>query len=111
MARIHIDKLEVTGKNQNEASTIEFAENLTIIIGKSQLGKTMIYKCIDYLFGASNDDKHKPFLPKTGYDTIVGYFTTDIGSFKIVRELDSNVKNIILIHLKKIGLVIFGIKF
>ena len=95
MARIHIDKLEVTGKNQNEASTIEFAENLTIIIGKSQLGKTMIYKCIDYLFGASNDDKHKPFLPKTGYDTIVGYFTTDIGSFKIVRELDSNEIEII----------------
>lgn len=84
---LHIDKIEVTGTKG--MSIIEFAKNLTVIMGKSETGKTTIYKCIDYLFGAKNDDTHRPFLTSTGYDTIVGYFTTHLGSLKIIRVIDS----------------------
>lgn len=87
MSRIHIDKLEVTGTKGT--SSIEFAENLTIIMGKSETGKTAIYKCIDYLFGAKDDVNHRPFLLSTGYDTITGYFTTDNGSLTLTRKIDS----------------------
>ncbi len=88
MARIHIDKIEAIG--EKGSSTIEFGKNLTLIMGKSETGKTTIYKCIDYLFGAKKDDKHRPFLKSTGYDTVVGYFTTDIGSIKLTRKIDDN---------------------
>lgn len=88
MARIHIDKIEAIG--EKGTSTIEFGKNLTLIMGKSETGKTTIYKCIDYLFGAKKDDKHRPFLKSTGYDTVVGYFTTDIGKIKITRKIDDN---------------------
>ena len=84
---LHIDKLEVTG-NQRIA-VIEFAQNLTIIMGKSETGKTTIYKCIDYLFGAKNDEMHRPFLTSTGYDTVTGYFSSDLGKIKISRKIDS----------------------
>lgn len=84
---LHIDKIEVLGSKG--ISTIEFAQNLTLIIGKSETGKTTIYKCIDYLFGAKNDIEHRPFLTSTGYDTIIGYFSTHLGKLKITRVIDS----------------------
>lgn len=87
MSRIHIDKIEATG--QKGISSIEFGENLTIIMGKSETGKTTVYKCIDYLFGSDADEKHRPFLLSTGYDTIVGYFTTDLGKIKLSRKIDT----------------------
>lgn len=84
---LHIDKLEVTGNQR--VSVIEFAKNLTLIMGKSETGKSTIYKCIDYLFGAKNDELHRPFLTSTGYDTITGYFSSDLGKVKITRKIDS----------------------
>lgn len=87
MSRIHIDKIIATG--EKGTSVIEFATNLTIIKGKSETGKTSIYKCIDYLFGAKADDEHRPFLPSTGYDTVVGEFSTDEGKFTLKRKIDS----------------------
>ena len=86
MARIHIDKIVASGSKGE--SCIEFAKNLTIIMGKSETGKTTIYKCIDYLFGAKKDDAHRPFLVSTGYDTVIGYFTTDYGYLKVTRKID-----------------------
>lgn len=88
MARIRIKKLEATG--QKGTSTIDFGKHLTLIMGKSETGKTTIYKCVDYLFGASKDDKHRPFLTNTGYDTVIGYFSTDLGDIKITRRIDDN---------------------
>ena len=84
---LHLDKLEITGKRGT--SVIEFAQNLTVIMGKSETGKTTIYKCIDYLFGAKSNDAHRPFLTSTGYDTIIGYFTTELGTIKISRKVDA----------------------
>ena len=89
---LHIDKIEVTGTKGT--STIEFAKNLTVIMGKSETGKTTIYKCIDYLFGAKNDVPHRPFLTSTGYNTITGYFSTHLGSLKITRVIDSPTMHI-----------------
>ena len=45
MNRIHIEKLSVTGTKED--SHIEFANNLTIIAGPSDTGKSYIYKCIE----------------------------------------------------------------
>ena len=84
---LHIDKLEATGPKGT--SVIEFAKNLTIIMGKSETGKSTIYKSIDYLFGAKNDEIHRPFLASTGYDTITGFFSSELGTIKITRKIDS----------------------
>lgn len=84
---LHIDKLEATGPKGT--SVIEFAQNLTIIMGKSETGKSTIYKSIDYLFGAKNDPIHQPFLTSTGYDTIIGYFSSELGTIKITRKIGS----------------------
>lgn len=84
---LHIDKIEVVGSKG--ISTIEFAQNLTLITGKSETGKSTIYRCIDYLFGAKDDIDHRPFLTSTGYDTVIGYFSTHLGNLKITRVIGS----------------------
>ena len=86
MARLHLNRIEAIGPNGT--SIIEFAKNITLIMGKSETGKTTIWKCVDYLFGANNDDKHKPFLASTGYDTVKGCFTCDLGDFALTRGID-----------------------
>lgn len=86
MARLHLNKLEAIGPNGT--SVIEFAKNITLIMGKSETGKTTIWKCVDYLFGADRDDKHKPFLSATGYDTVKGYFSCELGDFVLTRKID-----------------------
>jgi len=92
MSKIHIDKLEITGPNNS--SSIVFGEHVTIISGPSDTGKTYIYKCIDYIFGAKKDSV--PFDPEiTGYNKIKLYLTTDIGSIEIEREIGTNVYNVI----------------
>ena len=57
MGYIKITKLEVSG--EKGTSSIEFGEHLTIIAGPSDTGKSYIFKCIDYLFGA--DSTSLPF--------------------------------------------------
>ena len=87
MPKIHIDRLEVSG--QNQSSSIDFGKNVTIISGPSDTGKTYIYKCIDYIFGAKKDNQ--PFDPETtGYNKIKVYLTTDIGNITIEREIGTN---------------------
>lgn len=82
MNRIHIEKLSVTGTKED--SHIEFANNLTIIAGPSDTGKSYIYKCIDYLFGAKN----KPFNSSIGYDTLSMKLTRDDGYIIVTRKID-----------------------
>lgn len=62
---------------------------MTIITGKTETGKTTIYKSIDYLFGAKADELHRPFLKSTGYDTVIDHFVTSLGVLKIIKEIDS----------------------
>lgn len=87
MGKIHIDKLTVTGSKGT--SSIEFGEHLTIIAGPSDTGKSYIFKCIDYLFGAKTDKKNPPFNPNIGYNKLSMDVTCDFGNITFTRMINS----------------------
>ena len=60
MSFIKLIRLDVSGPNDN-FTEIEFGNKATIIAGPSDTGKTCIFKCIDYVLGAKNDEEHSPF--------------------------------------------------
>ena len=86
MARLHLNRIEAIGPKGT--SSVEFAKNVTLIMGKSETGKSTIWRCVDYLFGAEKDTKHKPFVTSTGYDTVKGYFSCDLGDFTLTRNVE-----------------------
>jgi len=90
MNNIKLKSLTVSGENV-KTSSIEFGEKLTIIAGPSNSGKSYIYKCIDFVFGARSDDKHKPLDLQEGYDTIELKISSEQGNLKFVRKLSSDV--------------------
>lgn len=59
----YIKELSVTG-NGKKTAIVQFGKGLNIIEGPSNTGKTLIFKCIDYIFGA----KDNPLME--GYDCI-----------------------------------------
>lgn len=59
----YIKELSVTG-NGKKTAIVQFGQGLNIIEGPSNTGKTLIFKCIDYIFGA----KDNPLME--GYDCI-----------------------------------------
>ena len=89
MAYIKLLKLTASGPD-NRISTIEFAKKATIIAGPSDTGKTCIFKCIDYVLGASNEAKHEPFDEADGYTTINLLMDTVYGHISLTREQGSN---------------------
>ena len=64
MEASYLKKLTVTGIHKK--SEINFNKGLNIITGPSNVGKTCIVKCIDYLTGSSS----LPFSTSTHYNTI-----------------------------------------
>lgn len=86
MSHLKIRKLSVFGPGK-KTSIIEFGENLTIISGPSDTGKTYIFRCINYLFGAASKDL--PFPIELGYDTLSGVFTSSVGEISVTRKLGS----------------------
>lgn len=88
MNRIFIENLSVTGTK--ESSHIDFAKNLTIIAGPSDTGKSYIYKCVDYLFGAKN----APFNSSIGYDTISMKLIKNDGYIIITRKINDTKINV-----------------
>lgn len=84
MSGIRLKKLTATGAKGTSA--IKFGNNLTIIAGPSNTGKSYIYRCIDYMF--AGDKEKAPWDPGIGYD-------------KIELELDCDGKSIVL--TRKIG--------
>lgn len=50
MNRFYIEKLVVSGGGHG-SSVLEFKEGLNIIIGPSNIGKSFVMDCIDYVFG------------------------------------------------------------
>ena len=90
MPHIKIKELSVSGDNVI-TSSIKFGNKLTIIAGPSDTGKSYIYKCIDYIFGASNDSQHMPLDLQEGYDTIKLIISNDYGNLSLTRKLKSNV--------------------
>lgn len=131
MAGFYIKELRVTGIGVEDASVI-FEKGLNVINGPSNTGKSYIFNCIDYIFGASKLKTFKlsepyddVFLeirdndsdsPKTIYRSIsnsnrIYYSDTDISGFiirkdnKLLADHDSKKENnISRFLLKQIGL-------
>ena len=87
MGRLYINKLVYIG--EKGVSEIDFGENLTIIIGPSDTGKSYIYKSIYYMLGASNESA--PFDKSIGYDTIKMELIKNLSSITLTRKIGSNV--------------------
>ncbi|ANE45857.1 hypothetical protein SY83_05540 [Paenibacillus swuensis] len=131
MAGFYIKELRVTGIGVQDASVI-FEKGLNVINGPSNTGKSYIFNCIDYIFGASklktfklSESYDDVFLeirdnvsdrPKTIYRSIsnanrIYYSDTDISGFvirkdnKLLADHDAkNENNISRFLLKQIGL-------
>lgn len=83
-----IKKVTATG-NGKRASSIGFTKGLNIITGKSNTGKSVIFRCIDYILGAKS--ANVPFdVESTGYDTISVIFEKDSKNIELKRKLYSN---------------------
>ena len=89
MAYLRLIKLTAIGPN-DKISTIDFGKKVTIIAGPSDSGKSTIFKCIDYVLGAKNDDDHAPFDEEDGYTTINLIIGTPYGQISLTREQGSN---------------------
>ena len=90
MSFIKLIRLDISGPNDN-FTEIEFGNKATIIAGPSDTGKTCIFKCIDYVLGAKNDEEHAPFDKEDGYDTIRLLIDTSYGCISLKREVGSNL--------------------
>lgn len=81
MTTTYLKKLTVIGPNRY--SEINFIKGLNIITGPSNVGKTCIIKCIDYLTGSL---KH-PFSSSTNYNTVNLEISVGDRVVKLSREL------------------------
>jgi predicted nucleic acid-binding Zn-ribbon protein len=90
MAGFYIEKLVVSGKGK-EPSTVEFSDGLNFIVGPSNTGKTMIFECLDYIFGFE-PQKNKPFQfdPELGYNHFKLITRTPNGTVVFERYLGEN---------------------
>lgn len=87
MSFMKLKSLEVSGPNKT-TSSIEFGEKVTIIAGPSDSGKTCIFKCINYVLGASNKDENIPLDEQDGYDTIKLEMLVDDGTLILERKVN-----------------------
>lgn len=62
-----INRLALTGPGRMDAE-LSFRNGLNVITGPSDTGKTFVFKCIDFMLGASTPPKEIP--QSEGYDTI-----------------------------------------
>lgn len=84
MQSFRIKQLRVSGVGK-EDGLIEFNDGLNIIQGRSNTGKTWIFKCIYFLFSSDQ----RPFSPLTGYTDVEGVFITKrFGEVTITRKFD-----------------------
>ena len=90
MSFIKLLSLDVSGPNDN-LTELEFGDKATIIAGPSDSGKTCIFKCIDYVLGAKNDEEHAPFDKEDGYDTIRLLIDSSFGVISLQRQVGSNL--------------------
>lgn len=87
MDAFYIKRLKVTGENKKNAE-VEFRKGLNVIHGPSNTGKSYIFQCIDYAFGAK---KIKEIPESRGYSKLyleIRNLNTD-EPITIVRFLDS----------------------
>lgn len=85
MSEFYIEKVIAKGSGK-EDSVVELKQGLNIIQGRSNTGKSLIIKCIDFCFGS----KSIPFDKSLGYDTIALLLHTAKGHITITRKLGKN---------------------
>ena len=90
MSFIKLKELIVSGPNVT-TSSIEFGNKVTIISGPSDTGKSCIFKCINYVLGASNRKENIPLDLKDGYDTIKLIIETKEGIISLKRKINSTI--------------------
>ncbi len=84
----YISELRITGENV-EAASIKFEKGLNYITGLSNTGKSYIYSCIDYVFGA---DKIKELRQFKDYIYIFVELTTANGDKKTLMRKRNDKK-------------------
>lgn len=65
--RLTISELRITG-TEKTAAAIDFAPGLNLIVGASDTGKTFIFECLDFMFGANRGLRRLP--ESAGYDNV-----------------------------------------
>lgn len=80
----YIKELNVTG-NGKKPAIVQFKKGLNIIVGPSNTGKTLIFKCIDYIFGA----KYNPLME--GYDCISLKIEILNSEITLTRHVEKNI--------------------
>ena len=93
MSYFYISQVKALSDVKNDA-IIDFTPGCNVISGKSNSGKTMIIRTIDWLFGADYDKgKGLPFLPEvTGYHTAELTLTTQNGKIIMRRQVGKGAK-------------------
>lgn len=74
----YIKELTITGEGK-EPATIKFEKGFNIVVGPSNTGKTLIFKCVDYILGA----KECPLIE--GYNQISLTVVFENSEIKLMR--------------------------
>jgi hypothetical protein len=74
MADFYISKI-IAASGDGRESSVDFSRGLNIVYGQPNTGKSCIFRCINFLFGTTGDDKDKTFgspfsQENTGYDCV-----------------------------------------
>jgi len=88
MSGFYIKRVKVTGSGKEDAEVI-FTKGLNVVHGPSNTGKSFIFQCIDYAFGAS---KIKSIPESKGYSKLYVEIRSidDNTPITILRFLDNN---------------------
>jgi len=78
-------KLEVSGRTKSTAA-VEFTSGLNVITGASNTGKTYIFQCLDFMFGA--EKAPKPLEESAGYARVALELSTPEGLCTLERALE-----------------------
>lgn len=85
---IYIAKIAVVGTNKTTAQVC-FDRGLNVVSGASNTGKSYVFQCIDYIFGAK--DSPKPITEAEGYDQIRAEIHTYDGKvFTVSRQFNDH---------------------
>lgn len=85
---IYIAKIAVVGTNKTMAQ-VSFNRGLNVVSGASNTGKSYVFQCIDYIFGAK--DSPKPITEAKDYDQIRAEIHTYDGKvFTVSRQFNDH---------------------
>ena len=89
MADFYIRQLTVSGDDV-KPTVIDFEQGTNIIYGSSDIGKSYIVECLDFLFGAKN----MRLKYTSGYSTVSAVIQTSQGEIRLERRFDVRKKSV-----------------